>query len=93
VGAAGGAVEADQAWLRAAICSIRYVHTQPHIASLPWAPTGCVDYVVDALALHDQLGEALRPAFTSPHITKVRHSFRRRAGDVLYSARGAGCAP
>lgn len=30
-----------------------------------------MDYVVDAIALHDQLGDALRPAFSNPHITKV----------------------
>lgn len=33
--------------------------------------TGTTDYVVDALALHDHLGDALRPLFASDRILKV----------------------
>jgi len=36
---------------------------------------GDVDYVVDALALHDHIGDALRPILASPHILKVSQSF------------------
>jgi len=31
--------------------------------------------VVDALALHDHIGDALRPILASPHILKVSQSF------------------
>lgn len=34
-------------------------------------PAGHEDFVIDALALHDHIGEALRPSFSSSHITKV----------------------
>lgn len=35
--------------------------------------TGEVDYVIDALALHDRLGPALRPVLSDPEVLKVMH--------------------
>lgn len=52
------------------------------------APTllrpGDVDYIVDALALHDHLGPLLRPAFADPAILKVLHG---GASDVAWLQR------
>jgi ribonuclease D len=40
---------------------------------LPHHPTGAVDYLVDALALHDSLGQLLGPLLADPRVLKVMH--------------------
>ncbi len=44
-----------------------------HISPQPTAPPGDIDYLVDALALHDSLAPVLGPILSDARITKVMH--------------------